>query len=257
MSDLTKNKEPFFYQPLSCYAYRGDEKSIESSNYTLFNPTINPGCGVLAGSSAARASIGSQVACRLALEHFSQALLEYYAESKPAAEDNSEALETAFREANRSVYSFGHSLAAGGRMAAVFLAIIIRSGSFAAGRVGGGSAYLLREGELYSFFEQVPENQERSEDTFLGSRSLVAVDLANVPAEANDKVFVFSEELTTQEEADLKSIALDSKVISDSNPAEAVSRYLFSTPSSLGFCFAVFLGPDALFLPSNLVIKKE
>jgi hypothetical protein len=247
---------PVKYQPIHCYAYRGEEKTIESSNFTVFNPTGDPGTAVFACSCAARASIGSQVACRLALEHFTTSLLDYYKTDAADSNDNSEALESAFREANRSVYTFGHSLAAGGRMAAAFLALVVKNGVFAAGRVGGGSAYLFREGELYSFFENTTVHAARAEDAFLGSRSLVAVDLANVPSEAGDKIFLFSEELDLDLENELKKLAADKVVTSSANPAEAVCRYLFATPAAIGFTGTVFLGPDALFLPGNLIMPS-
>ena len=57
------------------------------------------------------------------------------------------------KNANESVYSFGHKLAAGGRMASSLLGIVIEENTIAAGRVGAGSAYLYREGDLFSFFE--------------------------------------------------------------------------------------------------------
>ncbi|MCB0331309.1 MAG: protein phosphatase 2C domain-containing protein, partial [Bdellovibrionales bacterium] len=200
---------------IECFSFRGKDKSLESSNYVLFNPTSKPGTAVLAGSCAAHESIGSQVACRLALEHFSTSLLQYFdheGADLTGDEFGLQALEAAFREANRNVYSFGHSLAAGGRMAAVFVALIYLvddkgNGSFCVGRVGNGSAYLFRDGELFPFFEQSSGDSDPNTGNFLGANSLVSVDLANVPVEASDRVFLFSEPLDAMGEHELHALA--------------------------------------------------
>ncbi|MCB0320116.1 MAG: protein phosphatase 2C domain-containing protein [Bdellovibrionales bacterium] len=264
-SQLVQTTTATFLPTVSCFAYRGEERTIESSNYTVFNPTGRPGSLALAGSCAARASVGGQVACRLALEHFSRSLLDYYAshpeeESVDAEEPSGfhqRALETAFRDANQSVYSFGHSLAAGGRLGALFLALVLRDGCFVSGRVGGGSAYLFREGELYSFFETPTRTTVEDEENFLGSRSVVAVDIANVPAEPGDQVYVFSEGLTPSGENELASLLEEFTTDRVKNPVAQVCRFLFEAPSALGFGFGLYLGQNALFLPSSLQVPKE
>lgn len=212
---------------------------------------------MLAGARAVRESIGSQVACRLSVEHFVEGILDFYvpkagAESAPVAADESQhserslqALEAAFRKANKSVYSFGHSLSAGGRMAASFLALVLDEDFIAAGRVGGGGAYLYRGGELFPFFESPSEN---ASPEFLGTQSLVSVELASVPIEARDLFLVFSEQLSAQEESKLTELLSDIDYQTSINPALEVSQFLFDSPQDVAFALSARVGDEVIYL---------
>lgn len=245
--------------PTHCFTYRGQDQSLETSNYVLFNPLGRPGCAVMAGSCAANDSIGSQVACGLALEHFTKSLQQYFIENERTVGDEDyclHALETAFRDANRNVYSFGHSLAAGGRMAAKFLALVylkdsVGNGTFCAGRVGTGSAYLHRDGELFPFFEPSYSSQRETTENYLGANSLVSVDLANVPVEEGDTVYLFSDPLDGMGEHELRSLAAEMISPKVENPAVELTRFLYDVPTSVAFSFVLQVGKRGLFLPSE------
>jgi len=237
-----------------CLVFRGPERSLESSSYVFFNPVGEPGCTVMAGSCAAHESIGSRVACRLALAHFSQALLDYFTRNAPtkSREDSSvAAIENAFREANQSVYQFGHSLAAGGRLAAVFMSLVYipnsdGGASFCVGRVGSGPAYLLREGSLFPFFEAEKSLEQVPTENYLGTNSLVSVDIANVPVEPGDRVLLFSERLSEGAVNDLEVLLSDGRPPSS---IEEISHVLFNDPAQVGFSFSLQVGQPTVFLP--------
>ena len=243
---------------IDCNIYRGPEASAETSSYVALNPTRKPGSLVVACSSAARDSIGSQVACKLSIEHFLHGVLEYFETpiemSRPDGiegydakdtEISLEVLEAAFRNANSSVYSFGHQLAAGGRMAASLLGLVVEDNVVAAGRVGGGTAYLFRRGELFPFFEATPK--AGSNETYVGSNSLVTVELASVPIEEGDILVAFSSALSLQDEGELIK-ALDKVPSQGSIAAEGLARELFPESRKLAFCLCAIIGPNTIYL---------
>ena len=237
---------------IDCQFHRGEGASADTSSYVALNPTLTPGSLLLAGSSAARGSIGSQVACRLALEHFVEGVVEFFEAAGRRAsaggafghpEISVEVLEAAFKKANRSVYSFGHKLAAGGRMAASLLGLVIQDSLIAAGRVGAGSAYLHRQGELFPFFEA----RESGAADFVGSNSLVAVELASIPVEPADSVLAFSCRLRDEQEAGLRSQLAGADLGRAGALRELVSG-LWSDPREPGFALAAQLGPQTIYL---------
>jgi serine/threonine protein phosphatase PrpC len=189
---------------IDCALLGGPVPGTDTSACVAVSPARLPGTLMFAGSSAARHSLGGQVAFKLGLEHFLEAGLEFFDKGGRAAapddpsEETLQMLESAFRRANNSVYQFGHRLAAGGRLAASLLGIVIERDFVAAGRVGEGSAYLFRRGELFPFFE-LPKGDEQ----YIGSNSVVSVELASVPLEQHDRVLVFSRALTQGEEAEM------------------------------------------------------
>ncbi len=238
---------------IDCYQYRGQNANLDTSSYVTFNPDATPGSVVLAGARAVRQSIGSQVACRLSIEHFTEGILEHYADKQAQAptssrEDSSlKALESAFKRANKSVYTFSHSLAAGGRLAAAFIGLVLQDDFIAAGRVAGGGAYLLRQGELFPFFE-TNFDSDRSATEFLGSQSMVSVELASVGIEPEDILLVFSEELSPAEQTELLSLMNDIDFRTSLNPALELSQFLFQDPKQLAFSILLKLGPQGIFL---------
>lgn len=235
---------------MDCHFFRGAQTSLDTSAYVALNPNMQPGTVVMAGAKAVRKSIGSQVACRLSLEHFTEGILEHF-ETHAVNQSNTDAslkaLESAFRRANKSVYSFGHSLAAGGRMAAAFIGLVLRDNLIAAGRVAGGGAYLLRGSEVFPFFEQISDNVDYSDD-YLGAQSMVSVELASVPIEEGDMLTVFSDELSEEYMQELGSIVADIDLNTSLNPANEIAQFLFKKPKELAFAYTLKLGPNGIFL---------
>lgn len=227
------------------------------------NPSAKPGSLVFAGAEAAREGISAQVACKLALEHFIAAVLDESECPPPPLVDEDKGslvLEAAFKNANTSVYSFGHRLAAGGRMAASVLGLIINETVCAAGRAGLGTAYLFRNGELYPFFERQsrPEGQAASE-RLIGAHSIVAVELASVPIEAGDLLVAFSQTPAIEAEAQLAVLMaeieaeqpLKASLLVESQLRRIVAR-IFGKPDALSFSALARLGPEAIYLEQSL-----
>ncbi|MBX7136985.1 MAG: protein phosphatase 2C domain-containing protein [Oligoflexia bacterium] len=245
---------------LDCHFYRGKEASLDTSSYVALNPWCKPGSLVIGGACAARSNIGGQVACRLSLEHFVDGVFEHLPlsgnghGSQGGKEQSLEVLESAFRKANTSVYNFGHKLAAGGRMAASLLGLVVADGIIAAGRVGSGSAYLYRGGELFPFFEHQPEGASESPaEGFVGSNSLVSVELASVPAQDGDLLLVFSSTVgTEQEEGISKSLQRISQ--DPFSSAEFALNCLIPELGSMAFAVAAHLGPSAVYLRNDMRI---
>lgn len=238
---------------LQCHTFRGAKASLDTSSFVALNPQISAGSLVLAGAAAVKQSIGSQVACKLSIEHFVEGILDHCGESGDLedvaeTEPSLQALEAAFKRANRSVYSFGHSLAAGGRMAASFLGLVLQEELIAAGRVGSGSAYLYRAGELFPFFEDNSDLQADSDDGYLGTQSMVSVELASVSVEGDDMIFVFSQSLSPKEEAELTALIGDTPFEGASNPMAEISQFLFSNPDDVAFAHVTKIGPEAIYL---------
>lgn len=252
---------------LDCHLFRGERAAHDVSSFIALNPCLEPSRLVFAGSSAARDSLGSQVAYRLAIDYFVSGIQGFYeTPSRAKGEERVvKALEEAFRSANSSVYSFGHKLSAGGRMAASLLGVVIEEGKFASGRVGFGSVYLYRGNQLYPFFETPQGESEKVGDaqefpgdlatrkySFIGSNSLVDVELASVELQGEDIVCVFSRPLTGLNETllfecleTLRSEGFPIEKLPDI--ADRVCRDVFTEPETLSFALVAAVGPDAIY----------
>ncbi len=259
---------------LDCFFHKGSSVTEESSSFVALNPRTRPGEMVWAGSCAARVSLGNQVACKLALQHFVDGVLEYLdSPDDTAGSDQTESclrvLESAFKNANSSVYSFGHKLAAGGRMAASLLGLVIEDNSIAVGRVGAASAYLARRGELFPFFE--PPDPEAAPEALVGSQSMVSVELASVPIEEGDLIFAFSREISSSlerqllEEVENIASSLDGMVFGSGglpksqgqfqneqgnwkNPCDRIIRQLYPSGNEPEFAMMIVIGPKTIYL---------
>lgn len=243
---------------IDCQFYRY-EYAGERSGYVALNPSRRPGSLVFAGSSAAREGISSQVASKLSREHFISAVLDYFGANRSAAatrdeEDISlEVLEAAFRNANTSVYNFGHKLAAGGRMAASLLGLVVERKIVAAGRVGPGSAYLYRGGELFPFFEARDfGNDEAALERLIGAHSIVSVELASVPITEDDIIVAFSTVLDSDTEQQLTVLLAEEPIKPEVSLVEYHMRRLiprlFGEPEDLMFAMVARVGPEAIYL---------
>lgn len=232
-----------------CDFFRPTDLTLEFSSYNAFNPSAQPGSMVIASASAVKDGIGSQVACKLSLEQFAEGVLQFFtAEDYDGKEVSLEALESAFRLANNSVYRFGHKLAAGGKMAASLIGLVIQDEIVAAGRVGAWSAYLYRSGQLFPFFEDQETARSKKEvDGYVGVNSLISVELASVPIQAEDILVIISGIMSSREEKELTNI------LSKLNPnvdraCESLIADLYPKGPFPAFTMMTFVGPEAVYL---------
>ncbi len=273
---------------VDCHFFRGEQVPLEQSSYVAVNPHRRPGSVVMAGAGAVRNSIGSHVASKLALQHFAESVLQdIEATSSEPGSGSSPALqliEGAFKAANHSVYQFGHKLAAGGRLAASLIGVVIEEGVIAAGRVGAGNAYLCRDLEVFPFFESLMATQESEEqgssgrsesseasdtssiDGFVGTQSLVSVELASVELRPRDVVFLTAQELDTFGERELYGIMEDFGFVTgdDVTPrarsafgCEQVVQALYQNPEQIPFAMVAVVGPEAVYLSPVRSVQKS
>jgi hypothetical protein len=260
---------------LDCDIFRGRECPAEASSYVALNPVSKPARLVFAGSTAVLQGLGSQVAYRLALEHFMHGVQAYYGDT-PQGHDSSDRarggedavtklLEDCFRTANSSVYGFGHKLAAGGRMAASLLGMVIDEGRFAAARVGTGSVYLFRDAQLFPFFgsdeaeravvgdlEEFPSDLSTQRQAFVGSNSLIDVEIASVTLGAGDVICAFSRPLSSLNETllfqHLESVSAEGFPMTQApHAAEDLCVEVFTQPDTLSFCCLATVGPEVIY----------
>ena len=215
-------------------------------------------------SGAVASRLGSQVAYKLALEHFVDGVLDFYegrrtqvsaqavgAAPATALEESTnelsvEVLEAAFKRANRSVYDFGHKLAAGGRLAASLLGLVIEDDIVAAGRVANGAAYLVRSGEVLPFFEKRVAAVEESD--CVGANSMVEVELASIPLQEADCIVAVSEALSPAQERVLKG-----KLLEGEGDLAASLVAALGEGSQPAFTLVARIGPKAVYLEDVVV----
>ena len=249
---------------IDCHFFRGALANSDTSSFVGINPDKKAGSLVVAGACAVREGIGSQVACKLSLEHFLDGVLNYFDERELIGEEDVppevslQVLEAAFRDANSAVYDFGLKLAAGGRMSASLLGLVVEDSVVAAARVGRGSAFLLRGGEIFPFFEGAGGDRRVDDPAlglFIGAQSLVSVELASVPLQSGDVLLLFSEDI---DEAGAREIVQASPNIDFIAPtaSEEVSRAAISDPDKLAFGISALVGPDAIYLGRPLVVSN-
>jgi hypothetical protein len=259
---------------IDCHLYRGEKAAHDVSSFIAFNPEMAPSRMVFAGASAARDSLGSQVAFRLALDYFLKGVEDSYTvqASTPQQTKSEESvvkvLEDAFRSANSSVYSFGHKLSAGGRMAASLLGVAIQDGRIATGRVGFGSVYLFRKNQLYPFFDapegeidkvgdaqEFPDIFSTRKYSFLGTNSLVDVEMASVELQGDDVICAFSRPLTSLNETllfeSLEALIADGfPLLAQEDPAARLCHDVFTEPETLSYALIASVGPDVIYCAS-------
>lgn len=246
---------------IDCFVHRGAAAGLDSSSFVVVNPRRRPASVVVACSGAVAHRLGSQVAYKLALEHFVDGVLDFYegrgaevaahAVGAPAvaasvtepSEVSVEVLEAAFKRANRSVYEFGHKLAAGGRLAASLLGVVIEEEIVAAGRVARGAAYLVRSGEVFPFFDRgVGSVQEKD---CVGANAMVEVELASIPLQESDCVIALSEVLSVEHEKQLPLL------VSRAEAGQDLAAHLVSglaLPTEPAFTLVARIGPRAVYL---------
>ena len=235
---------------LDCHFYQGKRINFDHSCFTAVNPDKTPGSLVIAGATAARESISSQVACKLAVERFVEGVFSFFDLEYIDSSDKSEQiLESAFRHANDQVYHFGHKLAAGGRTAASLVGVVIQDDVISAGRVGGGAVYLFRDGEVMPFFAEQAGHTVL--DSYLGAQPLVSVDIASIPAHESDQVYVLSEELNDDSQTLLARISSESSP-KGFDPCEDIVHSIYREHEEVGFIAHAQIGPEAIYLDKRL-----
>lgn len=256
---------------LDCHLFRGDRAAHDVSSFVALNPEMEPSRMVFAGSSAARDSLGSQVAYRLAIDYFVKGVEASYApaqRAQPSGKNEEmvvKVLEEAFRSANSSVYSFGHKLSAGGRMAASLLGVVIQNGRLATGRVGFGSVYLFRKNQLYPFFEapegeiekigdarEFPDDLAARKYSFVGTNSLVDVEMASVELQGEDVICAFSRPLTSLNETllfeSLEALIADGfPLVPQDDVAARLCHDVFTEPETISYALVASVGPDVIY----------
>ncbi|MBX7143081.1 MAG: protein phosphatase 2C domain-containing protein [Oligoflexia bacterium] len=240
------------------------QERADYATCVMLNPSAEPGSLVFAGSVAARESIGAQVACKLALEHFVEGVLDFFTRRRVeqgalSLEALSTAvLENAFKSANTSVYAFGHRLAAAGRMAASLLGLVVQDTTVAAGRVGPGAVYLFRDGELFPFFEERQfSNRDIESERLIGAHSIVSVELSSISIAPRDVLFAISEPLSKDQELQLAVLlaelqSLESTAATVEDYSRRVSKRLFGVERSFDFQLLALAGPEAVLLTQRI-----
>jgi len=248
-----------------CQFYRGSSSRGDTSSFSSFSPVNEPGTLIFAGSVASKDSIGSQVACKLALEHFLTGASNSIEKSVKKVRENkgngsrkdesdgnlekaSRALEDAFKNANNSVYQFGHKLSAGGRLSTSLMGLVISDGQVAVGRVGTGSTYLCRGSHVFPFFEPGGEAVGNS-GSAVGSNSLVSVELASVSLEEFDKLLILPQEIGASKQSMLLKL-LEKEDASCSK----VCQEVFPDFQEIPFAFLLTCGPATTYLGRSLKI---
>lgn len=180
---------------INCFTYNNSLTSKLSSSVML-DPLKKPGSFVMALSSPATSSLGAKVATKLALDNFIDGVLGFCEKIKDFddAKLSHEIVAQGFKNANRSVYDFGHKLSAGGRMKAYLTSLAVVNGVVSVAKVGGGGVYLYRDKKIYSFFDE-----ENSALDNVGENSRVSVEFSDIDLEEGDKVLLFSRKLTNME----------------------------------------------------------
>ena len=233
------------------HLYRGPKASTDTSSYSLFNPAQRPGGFVCGVASVVQGGLGSRVACKLALEHFVEGVSDYYQSDLDQSSDineqvdgslNATVLEQAFREANTSVYDFSHKISSGGQLSASMLGVVAQDDYISVGKVGVGSAYLVRDGELYPFFEEADDAQAH-----IGANASASLQISTIPVEGDDLFVIISETLKPFEEVMLGEIASMYDDIKES-PASYFAKKLFPTLKDLPLLMLARFGPQAVFL---------
>lgn len=234
---------------IDCDIFRGSNSSFNTSSFSVFNPGIRPGRMAFSGAYAVRESLGSQLACTLAIERFNEAVLNFYSPQNKIGEGDEHlsqlVLETAFKQTNAAVYNFAHKLASGGSMSASVMGAVLDKHSISVGKVGDWSAYLVRENFLYPFFENSAKN--KSETIYLGSQISINVETTYVPIQAGDVFLAFSKSLSVKEEKNLIELVAEFNM-RVTEMARHITEFSCDKSSDISFSLFSKIGPASIYL---------
>jgi hypothetical protein len=198
----------------------------------------------MAGTSVIDDGIKGQVACRLALEHFVEGVLDYYGQGRKVGEaaDNSVAiLEAGFKRANRSVFDFSQKMLASGKLTSSLIGVVVEDDFVSVGRVGFGGIYVYRGGEVAPFLDASGERP-----MMLGADSSVQVQLATLGLEGGDEVIVVSRELSAVEVQSVSGCVRGAEEDERLDIGTIVG--LFNDSRNLDFACRASIGPRAIYL---------
>lgn len=223
--------------------------------FSVLNPIARPGCIVAGFVKAISHTVSGQIASRLALEHYLDSTSQFLTQKRTALLSGErdtiilEALERAFREANRSVYDFGHKLAAGGRMGASLLGLILYDSFIAVGKSDIGSVYIVRSGEVVPFFVEESNLDGNTSLTrnLVGANSLVNIELSSLPLEPNDQVIAFARTVLPKEEAKLVD-CVRAGFLDSTSAMKFLSSQVFSANVETPATVIINLGPEGIYL---------
>ena len=251
---------------VDCNICPGSQDQGLHASYVAFNPRRAAGSMVVGWAGAGRSGLGGQVACKLALEQFTEGVLEYFDERDevralavgddiPSDGGSIAVLETSFGRANRTVYEFGHKLAAGGRMSAWMLGFVVEGSTVSAAKVGPGNVFLHRAGAIFPFFVENESDElaaARAPTNCIGTNSLVSVELASVDIEANDKLVLVGAELEPSQQENLRQLLCETPS-TDENAAQFLSRRLFD-PADMQrpTLVSCVVGPETIYLDETV-----
>ena len=225
---------------IDCWFSKPVTQNKGSLLYTAFSPLGKPGTLVAAGVSPSSDMTG-QLAGRLALEHFAQEITK---KGDAVFKDKNEPgvylqlLEETLKVVNEALFEFGSKMSVGGEVITSLSAIIIASEGAAAARIGDAGAFLIRGGELFSFFEE-----EVPQEKLLGSAPLITAQLAAVGAEEYDVVALSCPAIDLNRFRDrMATINWSGDPCSD-----LLSNIFFGVPSDR-FLMLTKMGPRAIYL---------
>jgi hypothetical protein len=238
----------FSLTKIDCSIKEGSGLLAKGEHYTLFNPIKEPGCVVGIFSSPARETVSGNIASKLALDHFASAITD--ALVKPSAQDIEAkvvaSLEYAFKESNRNVYEFGHQLAAGGRMGASLMAVVVQRGIIAIGKTDSGSVYIIRNGEVVPFFIETHRDAATSPN-YVGLNSLVNVEVSSLPLQSGDEIIAFSKTLTMEEEGKLVDTVQVALMTGRDSLVLGID-HIFSERMDIPVLLTISVGPEGIYL---------
>lgn len=150
-------------------------------------------------------------------------------------------------------------------MAASLLGFVIEEHKFAAARVGLGSVYLFRDRQLFPFFssdgvergvvgdvDEFPSDLHVQRQAFVGSNSIIDVEVASVVLAPGDLVCAFSRPLSSLNETLLfqyLEILLEEGFPESQQRAlaEQLCVEVFTEPDTLSFACVASVGPDVIY----------
>lgn len=202
-----------------------------------YNPRMTQGSVSFMSAMPGRIGIGGVVAAKVAIDKALSVLEVSAMPPQPS-------LEEAFKQANIAAYSFGHELAAAGKVAAALIGMLSDGEEVSVGRVGGGEAYLYRNFELFPFFAEAPKDFE----WYLGGASLVSVQLSTINLQPEDKVIILSDKIQTQRLNRFLDFFDDAPIDIPNDFSEQLKRHVFPGDGEQSFIGVVGFGKDSIFL---------
>lgn len=236
---------------IDCDFFRGSAAPPGRASFVAINPTAKPGSLVMAGTQVGDDGIKAQVACRLALEHFVEGVLDFYSTAKNSlmpSDPTVSILEAGFKRANRTVFDFSQKMLASGKLASSLIGVVLDGAAVSVGRVGVGGAYVYRGGEPAPFLDPIVK-----EPRMLGVESTVQVQLASLTLEPDDEVIVLSRELSAVEAGSMAGCIKGAEDDESLDIGRIVG--VFNDSKLIDFAYRAKVGPRAIYLGAEGVAR--